>query len=112
MTNEKASTAAEPVPPAEDHTRFAPPNAATADKISPPSAEPALEALQAHAPAAPFLNPVQAAQPAADRPEEPEQQVAVENTPDFLSEARESVIEQEPPQPRGFFSRLLRKADS
>ena len=80
------------------------------EAISPPGA--ALEALQTHAPAAPFLHPVESAGPAAHQNEQPAGDVAVQTSPEFLSEGGEQISEQEEPQTRGFFSKLLRHANT
>jgi DNA-directed RNA polymerase specialized sigma54-like protein len=75
--------------------------------------ESALATLEAHAPAAPFINPVEAGEPAAQRLDQPEHTVAVKNPHDFtIAEASEPVTEDESSQARGFFSRLLRRANT
>ena len=73
----------------------------------------ALQTLEAHVPAAPFLNPVESGQPSATEPEpQPAASVAIDNPPDFLSQPAQPVAEDEGENARGFFSRLLRRANS
>jgi hypothetical protein len=76
-----------------------------------PVATRALQTLEAHAPAAPFLNPVESGQPPANEPQ-PHSAVADENPPDFLSQPAQPVTEEEGQEARGFFSRLLRRANT
>ena len=82
-----------------------------------PSEEPvvtrALQTLEAHVPAAPFLNPVESGQSAATEPE-PDSAggVAIETPPEFLSKPAQSVGDDEDHDARGFFSRLLRRANT
>jgi 3-hydroxyisobutyrate dehydrogenase-like beta-hydroxyacid dehydrogenase len=70
----------------------------------------ALAALQAHMPAAPFLNPVASAQSVSENAESTAP-VAVESTSDFLPPEPVSSETAENEE-RGFFSRLLRRANS
>jgi hypothetical protein len=80
------------------------------EAISPAGAT--LEALQTHVPAAPFLHPVESAGSAAHQNEQPADDVAVQSSPEFLSEGGEQLSEQEERQTRGFFSKLLRRANT
>ena len=80
------------------------------EAISPAGAT--LEALQTHVPAAPFLHPVESVAPAAHQNEQPAGDVAVQASPEFLSEGGEQLSEQEERQTRGFFSKLLRRANT
>lgn len=73
---------------------------------------PALEAMRTHMPAAPFLNPVESAGSAAQQSEQPAGDVALQTEQDFLSEGGEQLSEPEEPATRGFFSRLLRRANT
>jgi hypothetical protein len=68
----------------------------------------ALQALQTHVPAAPFLNPVRASEAAG---EQEVSNIGVE-TSHFLSQPAEPLAENEGPDARGFFSRLLRRANT
>jgi hypothetical protein len=101
---ERVESAAETTQPPDQAIKTAPENISTSGS--------ALEALQAHAPAAPFLNPVHSAESEPDTSEQTEQNVPVQTAPDFLSEARQQAGEDEGTQARGFFSRLLRRANS
>jgi 3-hydroxyisobutyrate dehydrogenase-like beta-hydroxyacid dehydrogenase len=72
-----------------------------------------LEAMQTHMPAAPFLHPVESAESDDEQaPEQSETTVAVEASPEFVAERDQHLIEDETGEVRGFFSRLLRRADS
>ena len=73
---------------------------------------PALEALQTHVPAAPFLNPIGAAEPVAEQAEAPAKKMTSEPVREFLTEPTPQLAEQEESEPRGFFSRLLRRANT
>jgi 3-hydroxyisobutyrate dehydrogenase-like beta-hydroxyacid dehydrogenase len=73
---------------------------------------PALEALQTHVPAAPFLNPVEAAGASAQQPGPAMAETAVETPQEFLPESGQQLTETEQPQARGFFSKLLRRANT
>jgi 3-hydroxyisobutyrate dehydrogenase-like beta-hydroxyacid dehydrogenase len=75
-------------------------------------AETALATLHAHVPAAPFLNPVEASESAAGRHDHPQPAVAVHHPDDFVHESSHAIGEEEAPQARGFFSRLLRRANT
>ncbi|HEY4284448.1 MAG TPA: NAD(P)-binding domain-containing protein [Chthoniobacterales bacterium] len=78
------------------------------------SAQPAsaLEALQTHVPAAPFIHPVRSSEPAAEPVEHGARNVAVETSHDFLSESAEPLTEEQGSETRGFFSRLLRRVNT
>jgi hypothetical protein len=72
-----------------------------------------LQALEAHMPAAPFLNPVESGQPSPTEPEPHSADgVAIDTPPEFLSHPGQSGIEDEAQDARGFFSRLLRRANT
>jgi len=81
-----------------------------------PSEEPvaprasALQALEAHMPAAPFLNEIESGGSATEPAESAK--VALETSTDFLSEPTQEVREDEGHDARGFFSRLLRRANT
>lgn len=71
---------------------------------------PALQALETHMPAAPFLNPIDSGEPVME-PVEPAK-VAIDPSTDFLAEPTQGVPEDEEHDARGFFSRLLRRANT
>ena len=81
-----------------------------AEPVAPP--ETALEALQSHAPAAPFLNPVEPAGSPVQQAEQPAAEVPEQAAQAFSSQSSDQLPEDEPPQPRGFFSKLLRRANT
>jgi 3-hydroxyisobutyrate dehydrogenase-like beta-hydroxyacid dehydrogenase len=83
-------------------------SAGAGERVIPPG--PALEALQTHVPAAPFLNPVETAEPVPQQTEPVAADVAAHASNEFLPEAGQQSPEPEQPPNRGFFSRLLRGA--
>jgi 3-hydroxyisobutyrate dehydrogenase-like beta-hydroxyacid dehydrogenase len=74
----------------------------------------ALEALQTHMPAAPFLHPVAPAEAESGEPQDQSgAPAAVEASHQFVAELDQDLIEEdETGEPRGFISRLLRRANS
>jgi 3-hydroxyisobutyrate dehydrogenase-like beta-hydroxyacid dehydrogenase len=106
----ESTESGEPAQPEAVETTLA---AASADPEKLPAS--ALEALQAHMPAAPFLNPVMSGESvAAERVEPEHERPAGGETPPtaFLSEPVEQMPPDESEEARGFFSRLLRRANS
>jgi hypothetical protein len=72
-----------------------------------------LEALQAHMPAAPFLKPVKSGEQVAEQAESAHDRPAVESpSAAFLAEPDQQLTPEESEEARGFFSRLLRRANS
>jgi len=111
-------------PPNESQRQTAPaPTPVTSPASAPAPIEPVmaaaspgsvLEALQAHMPAAPFLNPVAQAENPPEQPESPGPEVPMESAHEFLTEPEQKLAEEEEesPEARGFFSRLLRRANT
>lgn len=111
VTAEKAAAAEPKIAAVEKTTEsFGDESLGPEEKVAP--AGPALEALQTHVPAAPFLNPVESAEAVAQQTEQSAGDVAGQASQDFLSESGQQSVETEEPQTRGFFSRLLRRANT
>ena len=103
---------AKPQPePAPVATTSAPASASPEPVAAAASPGSVLEALQAHMPAAPFLNEVENAGEAPEQ-EETSRSVAVESAAEFLPEPAPELAEEEGHEARGFFSRLLRRANT
>jgi len=104
---EPEASAPEPTEPVEPR-----PEPESAQAPPEESAAPALEAMQTHVPAAPFLTPVGQSEPPTEQIEHGERNVAVETAHDFLGDAGRPLPEDEEIETRGFFSRLLRRANT
>ena len=71
---------------------------------------PGLKALEAQVPAAPFLNPVEPS--ASGHVDQGVANVAVESGREFVTQHDDTLGDEESREARGFFSRLLRRANS
>jgi 3-hydroxyisobutyrate dehydrogenase-like beta-hydroxyacid dehydrogenase len=108
-----------PAPAAHNGSEHTPEANRVAEPTAPAVAEPhptsspgaTLEALQAHVPAAPFLNPVGGNESVTAELHPATTEVAKESR-DFVSQPAGETAEEESSEPRGFFSRLLRRANS
>ena len=89
-------------------------NKTSSDETVAPPGTP-LEALQTHVPAAPFLNPVEAGAASPQQSQQAEQpggDAVAQVAEEFLSQPGQQVSEDQSPQARGFFSKLLRRANT
>ena len=123
----EAKAERDPAVKSEPQAERAQPDGVAAQSTSPPtepvslqpaaeelSASPAsaLQALESHVPAAPFLQPVGPSESAAEPVEHEARNVAAETPHDFLSEPAEELTEDQGSEARGFFSRLLRRVNT
>jgi 3-hydroxyisobutyrate dehydrogenase-like beta-hydroxyacid dehydrogenase len=115
----KAEAERAPAPPAHNGSEQSADTARIAEPVTSAAAEPpitpssgaSLEALQAHVPAAPFLNTVGEADSGSAEIQGTATDVIAESR-EFVSESSGEIAEEGSNEARGFFSRLLRRANT